>query len=75
VGFSWLAMNGMPPISMRSGVEKRHLERVALDGGHDGAAVEHDASEAGLGSRDRGRQAHGQPDHHELGRFAHTSMI
>ena len=22
VGFSWLAMNGIPPISIRSGVEK-----------------------------------------------------
>src|SRR4029077_18580420 len=56
--------------------EKRHLERVALDGGHDGAAVEHDTSEAGLGGRDRGRQAtRPSPDYDELGRFAPTSMI
>ena len=57
VGFSWLAMNGMPPISIRSGVEKNvMLERVALDGGDDRPAVEQHAGYASLLGGDADRE-------------------
>jgi hypothetical protein len=49
------------------GGEERHPEGVALDGGHDGPAVEQHAAEAGPLGRDADREAaRARADHQEI---------